>query len=78
MDGWNNCSFTWRENNHPCKGVSINKLIVDQHGTIKETNQNAHLGLETMHGYIGVPQQGVILIHIEVERKKLDPMFTFH
>jgi hypothetical protein len=32
--------------------MSINKLIMDQHGTKKETNQEAHGGITTMHGDI--------------------------
>jgi hypothetical protein len=36
----------------------INKLIMDQHGTRKETNREAHGGITTMHGDIKVAQQG--------------------
>jgi hypothetical protein len=63
--------------------VSINKLIMDQHGTRKETNQEAHGGITTMHGDIKIEQQshgtkGVIRIKIKVARTKLDIMFIFH
>jgi hypothetical protein len=36
--------------------MSINKLM-DQHGTKKETNMEAHGGLKEMHGDIRVAQQ---------------------
>jgi hypothetical protein len=35
--------------NHQGRGVSINTLIMDQHGPIKETNQEVHGGIPTLH-----------------------------
>jgi hypothetical protein len=56
---------------------------MEQHGTRKETSMEAHGGLKAMHVDIRVAQQqhgskGAIIIKIEVEKKQLDPMFTFH
>jgi hypothetical protein len=54
--------------------MSVNKLTMDQHGTIKETNIEAHMGLKEMHGGIRVAHRrhGSHLetkIKIEEERK---------
>jgi hypothetical protein len=58
--------------------MSINKIIMDQHGTKIENSQEAHGGIKTMHGDIKVAQQGAIRFQIKVARKQLDPVLTFH
>jgi len=73
---------TRRNNSHQGKCVSA-RNIMHQHGTKKETNMEAHGGLKEMHEDNIVAQhqhgtKGTYGIKIEVERKQLDPMFTFH
>jgi hypothetical protein len=46
--------------------MSINTIVIDKHGTRKETNQKAHGGLTTMHVDIIVAQYGEIINHIKV------------
>jgi len=40
---------TWIQKNHLGKGASINKFIMEQLGTIKETNREEHGGIILVH-----------------------------
>jgi hypothetical protein len=56
--------------------MSINTLIMDQHGTRKETNQEVHGGIPTLQDDIRIEKQshgtkGVIRIKIRVARKQV-------
>ena len=67
-----------RNNNHQGNNGSIGK-----NGAKKETNKEAHGGLKTMHGDIKIAQQqhgtkGATKIKVEVARKQVDTMSTFH